>query len=100
VIQGSLLGIISLTDILRNGQLVEQPPALRLDDRIQKALVDARTTSEVYGSTSREAIAAWETVEELQAEAAHQRAEKLPKTAFDEYCEEFPEALEARLYDV
>jgi hypothetical protein len=24
---------------------------------------------------------------------------KLQKTAFEEYCEEFPEALEARIYD-
>jgi predicted transcriptional regulator len=100
VIQGTLLGIISLTDILRNGQLVEQPPAVRLDERILAALAEARTISQTYGSTSKEAIVAWETVEELQAEAAHQRAEKLPKTAFDEYCEEFPEALEARVYDV
>jgi hypothetical protein len=42
---------------------------------------------------------AWDIVEELQAEAAHQRAEVLQKTAFEQYCEENPDALEARLYD-
>ncbi|HBE34489.1 MAG TPA: hypothetical protein DD990_25140, partial [Cyanobacteria bacterium UBA11368] len=27
-------------------------------------------------------------------------AKTLEKTAFEEYCEEFPEAMEARMYDV
>jgi len=36
----------------------------------------------------------------LQAEAAHQQAKPLIKTAFEEYCEENPAALEARVYDV
>jgi len=43
---------------------------------------------------------AWDIVEELEAEAAHQRASKLEKTSFDTYCEEFPDALEARIYDL
>jgi hypothetical protein len=100
VIQDALLGIISITDILTKGNLVEDPIPVRLDQRIADAIADARNACNTHGSTSRECIVAWDTVEELQAEAAHQRAQKLTRTAFDEYCEEFPEAAEARMYDV
>jgi len=36
---------------------------------------------------------------ELQAELAHQRAKKPEKTYFEEYCQENPDAFEARIYD-
>jgi len=42
---------------------------------------------------------AWDIVEELQAESAHQKSERLEKTAFDLYCDENPDAAEARVYD-
>jgi len=42
---------------------------------------------------------AWDIVEELQAELAHQRAKKPEKTYFEEYCQENPDAFEARIYD-
>ncbi|MDX2100304.1 MAG: Calvin cycle protein CP12 [Leptolyngbyaceae cyanobacterium bins.59] len=70
-----------------------------LEDRIQKAVEEAHVITEQYGSTSKESAVAWDTVEELHAEAAHQRASHEGKTAFDDYCEEFPEAPEARIYD-
>jgi CBS domain-containing protein len=101
VIQEHLLGIISLTDILSKAHSTsEEPAAVRLEKRIQQAIAEARAICEREGATSRAGAIAWDTVEELQAEAAHQRAERLPKTAFEVYCEEFPEALEARMYDV
>lgn len=100
VIRENLLGIISLTDILTRGKLVEAPPAKKLDQRIQEAVSEARAACIKFGLTSKECTVAWDTVEELQAEAAHQRAEKLRRTAFDDYCDEFPEAAEARIYDV
>jgi CBS domain-containing protein len=99
VIQEELLGVISVSDIMAKGKLVEAPRALQLDEQIEQAIADARSICEQYGATSKECMIAWETVEELQAEASHQRAMKLQKTAFEEYCEEFPEALEARIYD-
>jgi CBS domain-containing protein len=100
VIKDKLLGIVSVTDILRKSNFVEQPKALTLEEEIQKAIAQARAICAEKGATSPDCAAAWDIVEELQAEAAHQRAEKLPKTAFDEYCEEFPEALESRIYEV
>jgi len=99
VISGKLLGIISITDILHKSNFVETPKSVVLEDEIQKALQAARAICAEKGATSRECAAAWDIVEELQAEAAHQRAEKPVKTYFEEYCEEFPEAVEARMYD-
>ncbi|MEB3312440.1 MAG: CP12 domain-containing protein [Snowella sp.] len=99
VIKGGLLGIISVSDILHKSNFVEQPKSLLLDENIQKALENARAICAQKGAKSRECAAAWDVVEELQAEAAHQRAQKLEKTHFDAYCEENPSAFEARVYD-
>jgi hypothetical protein len=41
-----------------------------------------------------------DTVETLQAEAAHQRQERIEKTAFEEFCEEYPEAFKDREYEM
>lgn len=99
VIQNKLLGIISTTDILTKANFVEQPRVILLEERIQKAREAARAICAEKGPTSRECAAAWDVVEELQATAAHQKAERLEKTYFEEYCEENPDALEARMYD-
>ena len=99
VIQEQLLGIISVTDILTKSDFVEQPKEVLFADKIQEAIESARALCAQKGPTSPECAAAWDAVEEMQAEAAHQRAKKVDKTAFDEYCEEYPEAVEARMYD-
>lgn len=99
VIQNGLLGIVSVTDILNESNFVEQPKSLLLDENIHKALENAREICAKKGAKSPECAAAWDTVEELQAEAAHQRAKKLEKSHFDEYCEENPDAFESRVYD-
>jgi hypothetical protein len=99
VIQDGLLGIISVTDILNKSDFVEQPKSLLLDENIQKALENARAICAKKGAKSADCAAAWDMVEELQAEAAHQRAKKLEKSYFDEYCEENPDAFESRVYD-
>lgn len=99
VIQEELLGIVSVTDILNKGDFVEKPKSIVLADRIEEAIQEARAVCGEKGATSRECAAAWDIVEELQAEAAHQKAERIEKTAFELYCEENPEAAEARVYD-
>lgn len=100
VIKGDLLGIISVSDILTKSDFVEKPKAKQFESELQKAVQEARAICAEKGPTSKECAAAWDAVEELQAEAAHQRAMKPVKTAFEEYCEENPEADEARVYDV
>jgi CBS domain-containing protein len=99
VIKGDLLGIISVSDILNKSSFAEQPRAVLLEQEIEKARENARAICAEKGATSPECAAAWDVVEELQAEAAHQRAEKPQKTYFEEYCEENPDAFEARMYD-
>ncbi|MFB2834560.1 CP12 domain-containing protein [Floridanema evergladense] len=100
VIQNQLLGIISITDILSKGDFVESPKQTFLEQEIEKAIESARAICAEKGANSRECAVAWDIVEELEAEAAHQRASKLEETAFQKYCKEFPEAVEARMYDV
>jgi CBS domain-containing protein len=100
VIQGELLGIISLTDILAHSKFLELPRTIVLEQQLQEEIQQARTICNQKGIRSEECAAAWDVVEELQSEIAHQRAEKIDKTAFEDYCDEYPEALEARLYDL
>jgi hypothetical protein len=71
---------------------------MNLEQEIQSAIDYAHTVAAEKGADSRESAAAWDIVEELQAEAAHQRANHL-KTAFEEYCDDNPEVVEARMYD-
>lgn len=75
-------------------------PARSLAQQIDAALVEARAVSAQFGPISTEAAIAWDIVEELEAEAAHQQVENAGKTAFSRYCDEFPEAIEARMYEV
>lgn len=99
VIKDTLMGVISINDILKKGDFVEKPKGILLEERIEQAVVEARATCAEKGPTSKECAAAWDIVEELQAEAAHQKAERIEKTAFEIYCEENPDAYEARVYD-
>ncbi|MEO0935164.1 MAG: Calvin cycle protein CP12, partial [Cyanobacteria bacterium J06641_2] len=67
-------------------------------DKIQEELQEARTVCDTEGSNSAECAAAWDAVEELQAEASHQRQSK-PKNSLEKYCDENPDADECRVYD-
>jgi hypothetical protein len=71
---------------------------MNLETEIQKALDYARAVSAEKGADSRESAAAWDIVEELQAEASHQH-NKPEKTTFEQYCEDNPDAFEARIYE-
>jgi CBS domain-containing protein len=98
VIQGTLLGIVSVSDILAKGDFDETPQTTVLVRRIQNAIEYARSLCLGQGNTSQECLAAWTAVEEMQT-AADQRKEVLKKTAFDEFCEEYPEVMEKRDYE-
>ena len=99
VIKGELLGIISITDILHKSDFVEKPKSVVFQEQIIEARDNARAICAEKGATSSECAAAWDVVEELQAEAAHQKATRIEKTHFEEFCEEYPDALESRMYD-
>jgi CBS domain-containing protein len=99
VIQGELLGIISLTDILALSDFLEQPRSILLEQQLQDEIRKARAICTDRGIHSEECAAAWDAVDEMQSEMAHQVAEKIDRTAFDDYCEEYPEAIGIRLYN-
>lgn len=69
-----------------------------IEELIEKERDEARTVCDVQGPTSKECAAAWDVVEELQAEASHQKQDK-PKTSFQVYCDDNPDAAECRLYE-
>ncbi|MFE4105360.1 CBS domain-containing protein [Almyronema epifaneia] len=100
VIEKKLLGVISISDILTKADFAERPQATVWEQRIQTAIAQARSTCHSYGVTTQKCRQAWETVEKLQAEAAHQRSQRLEQTALEAYSEEYPEVKEAWLYDV
>jgi CBS domain-containing protein len=100
VIQGDLMGIISLTDILALSDFTEQPRSLNLEQQLQDEIKKARAVCTEKGVRSEECAAAWDAVDEMQSEVGHQMAEKIDRTAFEEYCEEYPEALKARMYEL
>jgi hypothetical protein len=72
---------------------------LFIEDEIEAAREDARAICAAKGETSSDCAAAWDVVEELQAEASHQRAKKQGSNSFQAYCEANPDALECRIYD-
>ncbi len=71
-----------------------------LDEAILESIVEARQTCEADGDNSAGCAVAWDIVEELQAEKAHQQQAKHRKTALESYCEKHPEAIECLIYDV
>lgn len=99
VIEGKLLGIISISDILKKSDFVEKPKQLYIEDRLDVAREAARAVCSEKGATSPECAAAWDEVEELQAAAADKRQEKKGTSSFETYCAENPDALECRIYE-
>jgi len=71
-----------------------------IQEKIEKELSQARETCDTSGSTSGECAAAWDAVEELQAEASHQRKDNSEdKNSLEKYCDDNPDAAECRIYD-
>ncbi|MFP4133073.1 MAG: Calvin cycle protein CP12 [Halothece sp.] len=70
-----------------------------IEEQIEKQRQEAREVCGEEGTESQDCAVAWDTVEELQAEYAHQRSEKPKKTSLEQYCDENPEAAECRVYD-
>jgi CBS domain-containing protein len=99
VVQQSLLGIVSMTDILQQGDFIERPQTLRLTEQIQHQEEKARQICYQNGPSSSECRDAWATVEALEAELAHQRVEPIEKTAFESYREDYPEAFKDSEYE-
>ncbi len=70
-----------------------------IHNQIEKERDQAREVCEIKGDGSAECAAAWDAVEELQAEAAHQRQNHPKKNSLEKYCDDNPDAVECRVYD-
>ena len=70
-----------------------------IQDKIQQELAAARSVCDINGAESGACAAAWDAVEELQAEASHQRQKGKKKNSLELYCDANPEADECRVYD-
>lgn len=74
--------------------------ASNIDELIMKEREQARAACDLSGSDSSECAAAWDAVEELQAEAAHQRTSPAKsKSSLEKYCDDNPSAAECLIYD-
>jgi CP12 domain len=69
-----------------------------IQEKIQDELQQARAVCDIKGGNSPECAAAWDAVEELQAEASHQKQNQ-PQSNFEKYCSDNPDAAECRIYE-
>ena len=70
-----------------------------IQEKIEQERDQARAVCDLEGATSGDCAAAWDAVEELQAEAAHQRQNKPQKSSLEQYCDDNPDAAECRVYE-
>jgi hypothetical protein len=70
-----------------------------IQEQIEKERQQARSVCDLEGAASGECAAAWDVVEELQAEASHQRQKAPQKNSLEQYCDNNPDAPECRLYE-
>lgn len=70
-----------------------------IEEQIVKEREQAREVCDVNGASSGDCAAAWDAVEELQAEASHQRSQEPKKNSLEQYCDDNPDAVECRVYD-
>lgn len=99
VVQQKRLGIVSMTDILRQGDFIEQPQTLKLTERLQHLEETARQICYQQGPSSQACYDAWAMVDALEAAIAYQRTESIESTAFESYMSDYPEAFKDREYE-
>ncbi|OUL34235.1 hypothetical protein BV372_14385 [Nostoc sp. T09] len=87
-------------EVVQAAVSADQNGTKTLEQAILEAITEARTTCDRNGKDSANCAVAWEIVEELQAEKAHQKQAKKHKTNLESYCEQHPEAVECLIYDV
>ena len=85
---------------VRTISAIEQQGAVSVKQQIDEKMAEARQICTEWGWTGEKCILAWDRVENLQAEEAHQQTEELKQTAFEDYCQKHPETKEViRGYD-
>ena len=88
VIQGEILGIVSITDIITKSNIFEKPKLTHLLAELEKAVSKARSVSTSKGIESKEAVEAWDLVDEVEAEACFHGAPKPEISARNKFNQE------------
>ncbi|MGL5806985.1 MAG: Calvin cycle protein CP12 [Xenococcaceae cyanobacterium] len=70
-----------------------------IQDKIEQERQQARAVCNTEGENSEGCAVAWDNVEELQAEAAHQKQNQKSKSSLEQYCDNNPDADECRVYE-
>lgn len=70
----------------------------QFQNELEKARAQARAICAEKGENSPDCAAAWDAVEEMQAEVSHQHQQPAPSN-FEQYVEDNPDAPEARVYE-
>jgi CP12 domain len=70
-----------------------------LDADLASAIDQAYAICKRDGATAKSCLDAWKIVDAIESEVAFQRAEGLDQTAFEKFCEDYPEALDAKMYE-
>ena len=99
VIQQTLLGIISESDLLNKSDFLEHPQQAVLGEDLEAAIALARTLCQREGVASIACLNAWKVVDAIQAEVAFQQSKSLEKTAFEAFCEDYPDTLNVTMYE-
>lgn len=71
---------------------------LTIEQRLNELVASAHDACSTNGAISDDCAAAWDAVEEVQAEISHRRSAL--KTPLTLYCDDNPDAPECRIYDV
>ncbi|WP_416669601.1 CBS domain-containing protein [Egbenema bharatensis] len=85
VIKGELLGIVSMHDILTKSDFLNNPRVPLLEKALQQEISNARAVCAANGGDSEACAAAWEAVNEVEAELAFCKGQPPAQTAFEEY---------------
>jgi CP12 domain len=72
--------------------------AATLEQELPIVIDQARAACSINGDLSSQCAAAWDIVEEIQATIAHRKADQ--RNSLQRYCDDRPDALECRVYDV
>jgi CBS domain-containing protein len=99
VIKDTLLGIISIEDLITKSDFLEQPKEVFFANKMQIAIQQARAICEEKGHAATECIEAWAIVGKLEAETAYQQSTKIEKTALEVYLEENPQAVDPSIIE-
>ncbi len=91
VIQGGLLGIVSMTDILERSSAIDQPQNIAMLNKVRQLSDTARQVCKESGSDSSACTQAWAAADDLRVELARQRSEAISQIPFERFHEDHPE---------